>query len=426
MIGLSAIACGMDRKRIVHSQFRPLAQPSWKPGQPTWKLGAVLLGGIALCAAALTAIAADALPNQFAYSASDAIFAADASALELQSAFDQIQQRVSPSVVSLQVTREATITVNGEEQTLAQLVRVNGTGCVVDSAGLILTNEHVVHQAITITVILHDGTELPGTLWAADIRHDLAIISVPCSDLQPVRWCQWDHVRRGQWLIAIGNPYGLARDGQASLAVGVIANLGRRLPNLGLDDDRLYTNLIQTTTPVHPGNSGGPLFNLQGEVVGIVTAVYLKAGVDNGVGFAIAASPDKRAVIRKLIAGQPDTHAYLGLIVQDLSPKRNAQPRPTVIALDPESPAAEAGVQVGDVIETIAGEPITTSDELAERITSLAPEAQITLSFERDGKIIATRTVLEKRVRGRITWMRHTWLAWRGARFESSEQGADE
>lgn len=348
------------------------------------------------------------------------VLASDTHVSDLELAFERVHQDVSPSVVSLHVTRTATVNVDGKPKELAQLVQVNGTGCVVARNGLILTNEHVVQNALTITVILHDGTELAGRVYASDVRHDLAIIHVNRQDLQPVRWCDWPEVKRGQWVLAIGNPYGIARDGVASLSVGVISNLGRRLPELGLDQDRLYTNLIQTTTPVHPGNSGGPLFNLSGEVVGIVTAVYLRAGIEDGVGFAIAGSPAKRAIIDQLCEGSDQEHAYLGLVVQDRYAD-DEQRRPMVIAIDPQSPASRAGVEVGDVITAFSGSSISGADQLAEQISALDPDTDVSFKLERAGTIIATRAVLERRVHRRITWMRHNWLAWRGARFSSAE-----
>lgn len=382
------------------------------PGSERWLL---TLAAVCLSAALWNSNTADRAERTQAAFAGPVTLASDTSVSELEAAFERVHQQVTPSVVSLHVTRNATITIDGKETRLAQLVRVNGTGCVVDAAGLILTNEHVVQDAQTITVIFHDGVELVGRVLASDVRNDLAIIQVDRQDLRPIRWCDWPDVRRGQWVLAIGNPYGIARDGQASLAVGVIANLGRRLPNLGVEQDRLYTNLIQTTTPVHPGNSGGPLFNLDGEVVGIVTAVYLRAGVEDGVGFAIAATPAKRAIIEQLCGGTAAPHAYLGLVVQDIE-AGDGTVRPTVIAIDPEGPAASTDISVGDVITGFSGAIVNSADQLAEQISALTPQVDVTLALERDGRSIATRTVLEKRVPARITWMRDSWLAWRGAR----------
>ena len=117
------------------------------------------------------------------------------------------------------------------------------------------------------------------------------MVRVEVERLPPVQIADWPDVARGSWVVALGNPYGLGADGQLSVSVGVIANLRRRLPGLGEGDDRLYSDMIHTTAAISPGNSGGPLLNLRGELVGVVTAMHTRAAGEEGAGFAVPMSP---------------------------------------------------------------------------------------------------------------------------------------
>ncbi len=336
----------------------------------------------------------------------------------LQRAFAEIADRVAPSVVGIRVSRrcvlEVTPTTNFE-----QFVIVNGSGTVVHPDGLILTNEHVVQSAADIEVVFHDGQRLPATVLASDVRSDLAVLEVSRHGLQPATFCEWEDVRRGQWAVAIGNPYGLGDDGHSCVSVGVIANLGRRLPGLGEDDDRLYTNMIQTTAAINPGNSGGPLLNIRGEVIGVVTAVYTRAGVDEGVGFAIPLTASSRAAINTLMAGGQIEHAYLGLALRDVDTGDTAHPqrRPQIVDVEVGGPAYQAGLQVDDIIVAYAGRDVLTADQFADLvgITPIGQQAEIIC--ERAGRRFAAQVTAVRRDRVRVAWMRGEALLWRGARL---------
>src|SRR4030095_233605 len=162
-------------------------------------------------------------------------------------------------------------------------------------------------------ILFHDGKTAVGTVLATDPRSDLAIVHVDRHGLPAAKLCDRARIARGQWTLALVNPYGLGNDGKLSVSIGVISNLNRKLPGLGEADDRLYSDMIQTTAAINPGNSGGPLFNIHGEVVGIVTAMHTRAAADEGVGFAIPLTPGRRTIIDKLKQGRSIEYGYIGL-----------------------------------------------------------------------------------------------------------------
>jgi S1-C subfamily serine protease len=230
---------------------------------------------------------------------------------KLQSAFQEIVAEVSPSVVGIRVQRRHHARSDqrgrGSDE---QFVLVNGSGTIIDRNGLILTNEHVIKGADEIRVVFHDGQRETADVVSADPRQDLAILQVSRAGLEPAKICDWDSVARGQWSVALGNPFGLGSDGQLSVSVGVISNLNRQLPGLGDVDERSYSDMIQTTATINPGNSGGPLFNLRGELIGVITAMHTRAGGDEGAGFAIPMTDARRAMVARLARGSARGPAF--------------------------------------------------------------------------------------------------------------------
>jgi len=345
----------------------------------------------------------------------------------LEAAFQTVIAQVTPSVVGIRVQRRVVTLLDdgsaGGVRPFEQLVTVNGGGAVIDRQGLILTNEHVVQSANEIVVCFHDGQTLPATVVAADARSDLAVLEVARADLQPVRFVDWSRVARGQWVLALGNPYGLGNDGNLSVSVGWISNLGRRLPGLGEVDDRFYADMIQTTASIHPGCSGGPLFNIHGELVGIVTAMHTRAPVDEGIGFAIPMSPQRRETIRRLCAGRPIVYGYLGVSVRAARPEEQQAagvepPAGAVVQdVDPAGPAAQAGVRSGDLILRFNGELVADPASLAERVGRTPPGREVTLEIRRGGRPLLTRATVQRRQVSRVSWMRGGALLWRGLRL---------
>jgi serine protease Do len=310
-------------------------------------------------------------------------------AVDLESSFQQVIDQAMPSVVSLRVQRRAAVPVatieddGASRPLMSQSVTVvNGSGMVISPDGLILTNDHVVQGADRIDVIFSD----------ADARTDLAILSCGRTGLTPVRFCDAQNLHRGQWSIAIGNPLGIGRDGQLSASVGVISNVSRDLPGLGEEDDRRYVDMVQTTAPISPGNSGGPLFNLQGEVIGVVTAMYVRNGSDEGLAFAIPVSQRLRRTLAELLQGNPIDYGYLGLTVRDfaegeVSPGGDVPGTGVlVIDLDSAGPAARSGLQIGDAIVAYAGEPVRTAAMLVDRVERTPVGTPVSVEFLRNGE----------------------------------------
>jgi serine protease Do len=339
----------------------------------------------------------------------------------LERAFQNVVDHVAPSVVGIRARREYVTPVPGGTGS-EQIVTLNGSGTILREDGVILTNQHVIQGAGEITVILHDGRRLSAAVIGADARCDLAILHVDADGLTPAPLCDWSTVARGQWNLAIGNPYGLGNDGQLSSSIGVIANLGRRLPGLGEVDDRLYADMIQTTAAIHPGNSGGPLFNVRGELIGVVTAVHTHGPDDVGVGFAIPLTPAKRRIIEQLMAGRPIQHGYLGLTVGALT---TAQRTAVGIAgdvgviveqVEPGGPASQVGIQVSDVITHLSNHPIDAPMALAELVGQTPVGQEVTLSLRREGRTVRVQPRVEARQISRVAWMRSGAVIWRGMR----------
>lgn len=362
---------------------------------------------------------------------------ADAQELaRLERGFQEVISRVTPSVVGVRAQRVVTLaaTIAGVERASdaavgSQVVSVNGSGTVIHRDGAILTNEHVVQSATEITVIYYDGVQLPATVAASDSRSDLAILRTARSDIPPARLCDWTRVARGQWAVSLGNPYGLGVDGRLSASVGVVSNLGRRLPGLGEHDDRLYQDMIQTTAAISPGNSGCPLFNLNGEMIGVVTAMHTRAIGDQGVGFAIPLDERRRARIDALLAGERVEYGYIGLSVRDAhsddtSRRATGEPGARVDAVEPRGPADAAGLVVGDVITRFNHAPVRDASDLVARVGRARPGEIVELEFERAATTTKARVTVERRELARVTWMRGDALLWRDLRLANVNPNA--
>lgn len=333
-----------------------------------------------------------------------------ADARALQTAFEEVAAQIAPSVVAVHVERAAgpvVIRANDDSQDggASTSVLVNGTGIVIRPEGFILTNEHVVQDALKIVVVMYDGKHLPATLVQADRRGDLAILRVAKRDLQPMRMARWDHVARGQWAIVLGNPYGLGADGQASVAVGIISNLERRLPGLGAEDDRLYHDMIQTTAAIHPGYSGGPLVNLRGELVGLVTAMHTRTAAEDGVGFAIPMKPEVVTRINELCTGRPVAYGFVGVTARSLNEQELAVVHHNAVAvgaLEPDGPAARAGLRIGDVVLGVNGQTLRGPSHFAYLVGQLPVGAAARLAILRDRLQIELEVEVEPRETQRV------------------------
>lgn len=329
----------------------------------------------------------------------------------IESAFEQLARSVGPSVVAIQAERIVAGPSDADEEgdhtqtTLSTIpVRSTGSGVIISRDGLILTNEHVVSGRMEkLMVTMHDRRRFEATVVGADSRSDLAVLRIPADNLQPAVLGDARQVRPGQFAIVMGNPFGLAVDGQAAMTVGVVSAVGRSLPERTDAKDRDYGHLIQTTADINPGNSGGPLFNIRGQVMGITTIISTTSGYSEGVGFAVPMDGVIKRVIDKLSRGESIRYGFLGARVKDYpntpdsvegpNPQRGAE----VDQVLSGSPAALADLRVGDVITHVDDQEVRNKDELVRVIGVCAPGDTVTLRLLRNDSTISIQVTLADR-----------------------------
>lgn len=268
-----------------------------------------------------------------------------------------------------------------------------GTGSIITDTGYILTNYHVVEGAESISVTLIGSTKpLPASLVGYDDQLDLAVLKINAGHKLPyLTLGNSDHTRVGDWVVAIGNPYGLDH----TVTAGVISAKERPISIEG----RQYKNLIQTDAAINPGNSGGPLLNTRGEVIAINTAVNAQA---QGIGFAIPINTAKD-VLNQLISKGKVVRPYLGVYLRDLSSELAdylgvVSTKGTLVAdIMPGSPADKAGIKAGDIILEINGMTINNSTDLTEKISKMSVGQKVELKILRDKKTITINLTLEEK-----------------------------
>lgn len=275
----------------------------------------------------------------------------------------------------------------------APVLRGIGSGFVIDSAGLLLTNAHVVDEADTVTVSFQDGRILEGQVLGKDPITDVAVIQVQAENLPTVTIGDSDAVKQGQWAIAIGNPLGL----QETVTVGVISGTDRSSAAIGIPDKRV--GFIQTDAAINPGNSGGPLLNAAGDVIGINTAILQGA---QGLGFAIPINTAQQIAQQLITTGQAQ-HPYIGVQMATLNPQVkqfiNSSPNSgmqveedqgiLVVQVQRNSPAAKAGVRVGDVIQMVADQPVTQANKVQQLIEKVGVGGKLPVQLQRNGRTVA-------------------------------------
>jgi serine protease Do len=257
-----------------------------------------------------------------------------------------------------------------------------GSGVIIDPSGIILTNNHVVEGGGKLIVRLHDGREFEGVEVKADPKTDLAIVRIKGADkLTTAKLGNSDETQVGDWVLALGDPFGL----EGTVTAGIISAKGRALGNTPRE------NFIQTDAAINPGNSGGPLVNLDGEVVGINTAIHSNNGGNQGVGFAISSNLAK-FVSQQLIAQGTVKRAYLGVAIQPVSQDLASQfgvktMQGAVVAdVQPKTPAAAAGMKTGDVIVEFAGKKVSNPQELQSAVEQTPIGNKAVVTVMRDGK----------------------------------------
>lgn len=262
-----------------------------------------------------------------------------------------------------------------------QIVRGQGSGFIVDANGLILTNAHVVADAKDVTVKLTDRREFSAKVLGADPKTDIAVLKIEAKNLPTVPLGSARDLQVGEWVLAIGSPFGF----ENSVTAGVVSAKGRSLP-----DDSLVP-FIQTDVAVNPGNSGGPLFNARGEVVGINSQIFSRTGGYQGLSFSIPIELATR-VKDQIVATGKATHARLGVAIQEVNQtladsfKLDKPEGALVAGVEPGGPADKAGLKSGDVIRKVDGQPIVSSGDLPALIGSAKPGDKVTLEVWRQGK----------------------------------------
>lgn len=259
-----------------------------------------------------------------------------------------------------------------------------GSGVIVDAGhGHVLTNYHVIEKADEIRVTLHDGRELRATLLGADPDTDVAVLQIPSEDLQAVPVADSRALRVGDFVVAIGNPFGLNQ----TVTSGIVSALGRS--GLGIEG---YENFIQTDASINPGNSGGPLVNLRGELVGINTAILAPSGGNVGIGFAIPANMAE-AIKQQIVEHGGVQRGTFGVIAQDITPdlaramRLSPSTRGAIVAeIEPASAAARAGLRAGDLIVRLNNIAIGSATELITELALLRVGEDVTLEVQRNGR----------------------------------------
>ena len=291
-------------------------------------------------------------------------------ALRLESAFQKLARRVAPGVVSLQVVMRLKNRPDLSDYlgSGAPERDFEGSGVIVDAAGWIVTNEHVIRGADAINVKFSDGRVCKAKITGIDPRSDLAMLKLDDPNapatLPSVKFADSDKVQVGQYAMAVGNPFGLSN----SFTMGVVSARGRNMPLHSSTNDVFYGNLIQTDTPINPGNSGGPLFNLHGELIGINTMIYSSTGYSQGCSFAIPSNHLKpRLAYLKL--NREIEYGWLGVALKDLKPLQNdfKVPDNKGVIIDnviDNTPADRAGLAHGMVVLDFDGTRVGSVQEL--------------------------------------------------------------
>ncbi|MBI3503550.1 MAG: Do family serine endopeptidase [Proteobacteria bacterium] len=355
---------------------------------------AVLLGATALSAWLAFAPVPSGTP---AFAQSPAPVQTNAQSLRALPDFSDLAATVTPAVVQIAVTateveNDADVPPQFRGTPFAQFfnqgrsvphkVRGLGSGFVVDPQGYIVTNYHVAGTADEIQVVFADGSRLPARRIGADQRTDLALLKVdPPKPLASVAFGDSDAVRVGQWVLAVGNPFGLG----GTVTAGIVSARSRDIGSGPYDD------FLQIDAAINQGNSGGPTFDRDGNVVGINTAIYSPNGGSVGLGFAIPSNVAKKVVAQLRDHGRID-RAWLGVQSQKIDkalaaalklPEANGA---LIGAVDPNGPAAKAGLKRGDVILALDGKAIVDPRDLARRVGDMAADTRAVIGIWRDGK----------------------------------------
>jgi Do/DeqQ family serine protease len=307
----------------------------------------------------------------------------------LSQSFVSVAARLKPSVVTVQIEKKAMPGGGGpldffrqfqggpNLRVRPQIERGLGSGFVIDRDGHVLTNNHVVDGADRVQILTSDGRHLTGKVVGGDQKDDLAVVKVDGLKLEPVKIGDSDKLQVGEMVMAIGSPFGL----EQSVTVGVVSARGRRLDGTPY----AFEDFIQTDAAINHGNSGGPLVNMNGEVVGVNSRI---AGEGTGIGFSVSANIARR-VAQALIKDGRVRRPYIGVQLQPLTPEMapqfKAQRGVLINQVVAGSPAEHAGLKIGDVIASVDGKEVTRSEEVVRAVQAHQVGQQVRLNIVRDG-----------------------------------------
>jgi serine protease Do len=374
--------------------------------RPSYSLRAALLGAVALAALGGVAFEASVFPVSAA--------ATTAQPAAGPASFADVVDRVKPAVVSVKVKLADADPVDqddsqgmpglpdfpknspfyhffrrfgmpddnnndGDRAPRRHFGQAQGSGFFISSDGYIVTNDHVVDHATEVTITTSDGKSIPAKVIGVDSKTDLALLKAQGDNFPSVTFAS-QAPRVGDWVIAVGNPFGLG----GTVTAGIVSARGRDIGSGPYDD------FLQIDAPVNHGNSGGPTFNADGEVVGVNTAIFSPSGGSVGIGFAIASDVVK-SVVQQLKDTGSVTRGWIGVQIQNVTPDLadnlglKSQSGALVAEAQKNSPAAEAGVKSGDVITEVDGDAVADPHDLARRIAALGPKKTTKLSIVRNG-----------------------------------------
>lgn len=326
--------------------------------------------------------------------------------------FSELIEKASPAVVKITAVtkarqvRQLQQIPNQQDQDIPEIFRQLleqrqqpqrehgslGSGFIISSDGYVITNNHVVSEADNIKVILSDEREFDAKLIGTDERTDIALLKIDAKNLPQLSLAKNEKLKVGQWVVAIGSPFGL----DYSASAGIVSAIGRNIPS-----DRGYVQFIQTDVAINPGNSGGPLFNMDGEVVGINSQIYSPSGGSVGLSFAIPSSVASDVVSQLKDKGRVE-RGWLGVVIgsvdKDLASAYGLDKAQGAIVSEvaPKGPADKAGVKVGDLIVKFNNQDVHSQADLPRIVGQLAPGTKVNFEVIRKGKRETLTGVLEK------------------------------
>lgn len=377
----------MNGRRIIGARGRL--------GWLAWGIGAF---GLAAAGARTLGGPRDAIADTAVVASAPAATAEVAGARALSRAFAQVASQVRPAVVTIRIEKQAAPS-RGPHGIMPWFFegpqrgpqRGVGSGVIIDHQGHIVTNQHVVDGAREVKVVLHDGRELSGKVVGVDEKSDIAVVRVEgIGRVQPAAFGDSDRLEVGEWVLALGAPFDLDQ----TVTAGIVSAKGRRKVR---PQDFAYEDYVQTDAAVNPGNSGGPLVNLDGQVVGVNTMIATPTGSFAGISFAVSANVAKR-VAHALIAEGRVRRPYIGVSLQELSAELRSNLGVTaggalVAQVFPQSPAEKGGLLPGDVILTVEGQPVTGQDSVVRTVQSLPIGHRLGMEVQRSQKRLKVQVV---------------------------------